>query len=54
MFLLKGKVIARKSLEISGSATVIGDVIYDALIDPHPRARIRGKLDCRGDVDSSP
>ena len=44
--------IARKSLEISGSATVLGDVLYDALIDIHPRARLRGKIDYRGDVDA--
>lgn len=50
---VKGNVIARKSLEISGSATVLGDVIYDALIDIHPRARIRGKMDYRGDVDTA-
>ncbi|HMS28055.1 MAG TPA: polymer-forming cytoskeletal protein [Burkholderiaceae bacterium] len=50
---VKGNVIARKSLEISGSATVLGDVTYDALIDIHPRARIRGKIDYRGDVDTS-
>ena len=50
---VKGNVIARKSLEISGSATVLGDVVYDALIDIHPRARLRGKIDYRGDLDST-
>ena len=50
---VKGNVIARKSLEISGSATVLGDVLYDALIDIHPRARLRGKIEYRGDVDTS-
>ena len=44
--------MARKSLEITGSATVIGDASYDALVDVHPRARIRGKLEYRGDVDA--
>lgn len=49
---VKGSIIARKSLEITGSATVIGDAFYDALVDVHPRARIRGKLEYRGDVDA--
>lgn len=50
---VKGSIVARKSLEITGSATVIGDASYDALVDIHPRARIRGKLDYRGDVDGA-
>lgn len=48
---VKGNVVARKALEISGSATVVGDAAYDTLLDVHPRARIRGKLDYRGDLD---
>ena len=47
-----GQVIARKALEIAGSATVLGDVSYDAMIDIHPRARVRGKLEYRGDLDA--
>ena len=50
---VKGSIVARKSLEITGSATVIGDASYDALVDVHPRARIRGKLEYRGDVDAA-
>jgi cytoskeletal protein CcmA (bactofilin family) len=50
---VKGTIVARKSLEITGSATVIGDASYDALVDVHPRARIRGKLEYRGDVDAA-
>jgi cytoskeletal protein CcmA (bactofilin family) len=50
---VKGSIVARKSLEITGSATVIGDASYDALVDIHPRARIRGKLEYRGDVDAT-
>jgi cytoskeletal protein CcmA (bactofilin family) len=49
---VKGSIVARKSLEITGSATVLGDAAYDALVDIHPRARIRGKLEYRGDVDA--
>ena len=49
---VKGSIVARKSLEITGSATVIGDASYDAMVDIHPRARIRGKLEYRGDVDA--
>ena len=49
---VKGSIVARKSLEITGSATVIGDASYDALVDIHPRARVRGKLEYRGDVDA--
>ncbi|MCU0955853.1 MAG: polymer-forming cytoskeletal protein [Hydrogenophaga sp.] len=44
-----GTVIARKALEITGSATLIGDASYDELIDMHPRARVRGKIEYRGD-----
>ncbi len=47
-----GTVIARKSLEIAGSATLLGDATYDELIDMHPRARVRGKLEYRGDIDA--
>ena len=47
-----GQVIARKALESAGSATVLGDVSYDAMIDIHPRARVRGKLEYRGDLDA--
>ncbi|MBA4266562.1 MAG: hypothetical protein C0453_15920 [Comamonadaceae bacterium] len=47
-----GTVIARKSLEITGSATLIGDASYDDLIDMHPRARVRGKIEYRGDIDA--
>lgn len=50
---VKGTIVARKSLEITGSATVIGDAMYDAMVDVHPRARIRGKLEYRGDVDAT-
>jgi cytoskeletal protein CcmA (bactofilin family) len=49
---VKGSIVARKSLEITGSATVVGDASYDSLVDIHPRARIRGKLEYRGDVDA--
>jgi cytoskeletal protein CcmA (bactofilin family) len=50
---VKGSIVARKSLEITGSATLIGDASYDAMVDIHPRARIRGKLEYRGDVDAT-
>lgn len=46
-----GTVIARKGLEITGSGTLIGDAQYDELIDMHPRARVRGKVEYRGDID---
>lgn len=46
-----GAVIARKTLEISGSGTLVGDAQYDALIDVHPRARIKGRLEFRGDME---
>jgi len=47
-----GTVVARKALEITGSATLIGDASYDDLIDMHPRARVRGKIEYRGDIDA--
>jgi cytoskeletal protein CcmA (bactofilin family) len=46
-----GTVIARKALEITGSATVIGDASYDETLDVHPRARVRGKVEYRGDME---
>lgn len=49
-----GTVIARKALEIAGSATLLGDASYDELIDVHPRARVRGKIEYRGDIDARP
>lgn len=49
---VRGTVIARKTLEITGSATLLGDAIYDALLDVHPRARLRGKVEYRGDIDT--
>jgi cytoskeletal protein CcmA (bactofilin family) len=48
-----GTVIARKSLEITGSATLIGDASYDEMIDMHPRARVRGKIEYRGDIEAA-
>lgn len=50
---VRGTVIARKTLEITGSATLLGDALYDALLDVHPRARLRGKIEYRGDIDGS-
>jgi cytoskeletal protein CcmA (bactofilin family) len=46
-----GTVIARKALEIAGSGTLLGDAAYDELIDMHPRARVRGKIEYRGELD---
>jgi cytoskeletal protein CcmA (bactofilin family) len=48
-----GTVIARKALEIAGSGTLVGDASYDELIDMHPRARVRGKIEYRGDIDAA-
>jgi cytoskeletal protein CcmA (bactofilin family) len=48
---VRGTVIARKSLEITGTATLLGDALYDALLDIHPRARLRGKVEFRGDIE---
>ena len=49
-----GTVIARKALEITGSATLVGDANYDELIDMHPRARVRGNIEYRGDIENAP
>lgn len=51
---VRGTIISRKTLEITGSATLLGDAIYDALLDVHPRARLRGKVEYRGEVDGAP
>lgn len=48
-----GSVIARKALEIGGSATLLGDASYDELMDIHPRARVRGKIEYRGDIEAT-
>lgn len=48
---VRGTVIARKSLEITGTATLLGDALYDALLDIHPRARLRGKVEFRGEIE---
>lgn len=50
---VRGTVIARKTLEITGSATLLGDALYDALLDVHPRARLRGKIEYRGEIEGS-
>ena len=47
-----GSVIARKALEISGTATVLGDVTYHESMDIHPRARLRGKVEYQGDLEA--
>ena len=46
-----GSVLARKALEITGSATLLGDASYDEVMDIHPRARMRGKIEFRGDME---
>lgn len=49
---VRGTIIARKTLEITGTATLLGDALYDALLDVHPRARLRGKVEYRGDIEA--
>jgi len=49
---VRGTIIARKSLEITGSATLLGDAHYDSMLDVHPRARLRGKVEYRGELDT--
>jgi cytoskeletal protein CcmA (bactofilin family) len=49
---VRGTIIARKTLEITGTATLLGDAQYDVLLDVHPRARLRGKVEFRGDIDA--
>lgn len=51
---VRGTVIARKTLEITGTATLLGDALYDAMLDVHPRARLKGKVEYRGEVDTEP
>jgi len=46
-----GTVIARKALEITGSATLVGDASYDEQMDMHPRARVKGRIEYRGDLE---
>lgn len=48
-----GSVIARKALEIAGTATVVGDVSYHESMDIHPRARLRGKVEFQGDMEAA-
>ena len=46
-----GSMIARKSIEIAGTSTVIGDISYADLIDVHARARIRGRVEYSGEIE---
>ncbi|MBQ0936249.1 bactofilin family protein [Ideonella paludis] len=48
---VRGTLMARKTLEITGTATLLGDALYDALLDIHPRAKLRGKVEFRGDLE---
>jgi hypothetical protein len=32
---------------------LLGDASYDEMIDMHPRARVRGKIEYRGDIDAA-
>jgi cytoskeletal protein CcmA (bactofilin family) len=48
---VRGTIIARKTLEITGSAVLLGDAQYDEMLDVHPRARIRGRMEFRGDME---
>jgi len=48
-----GTVIARKALEIADSGVLVGEAAYDGEIDIHPRARVRARLEYRGDIDSA-
>ena len=49
---VQGTVIARQTLEITGSGTLIGDALYDAQLDVHPRAKLKGKVEYRGELDA--
>lgn len=51
---VQGTVIARQTLEITGSGTLIGDALYDAQLDVHPRAKLKGKVEYRGELDGVP
>lgn len=48
---VSGTVVARKALEITGTGTLLGDASYDDVIDIHPRAKLRGKVEYRGDIE---
>ena len=48
---VKGSIVARKALEITDTGTLVGDASYDDMMDIHPRARVRGKLDYRGEIE---
>ena len=50
---VRGTIVARKTLEITGTATLLGDALYDAQLDVHPRARLRGKVEYRGDIEAA-
>jgi cytoskeletal protein CcmA (bactofilin family) len=48
-----GGLVARKALEISGTATLVGDISYHETMDIHPRARLRGKVEFQGDLEAA-
>lgn len=47
-----GSIVARKALEISGTATILGDIGYAEQLDVHPRAKLRGKVEFLGDFEA--
>lgn len=49
--LVRGNIHARKCIEITSSAVVLGAVTYDADLDIHKNARIRASLTFTGDMD---
>ena len=50
----EGSFHSKDDLGIKVDGQLIGGIVFDdALIDIHPRARLRGKIDYRGDLDST-
>ena len=48
---VRGTVLARQTLELTGTASLLGDVVYGTLLDVHAGAKLRGRIEYRPLVD---
>jgi cytoskeletal protein CcmA (bactofilin family) len=44
---VRGTVLARQTLEITSTASLLGDVVYGTLLDVHAGAKLRGRIEYR-------
>ncbi len=44
---VRGTVLARQTLELASTASLLGDVVYGTLLDVHAGAKLRGRIEYR-------